>query len=227
MSTLEEADSCIKYLNRSVLEGRVIIVEKVKYCHLIFYSFAECAISPSYTSDRDRSYSPDYRRRAYSPYYRRRRSQSVSRYSSRRRSYSRDSRSYSSGCSGSPYCHRRCEHSWSRSISPRSRYRRHYSRSISPRRSSRRGFSHSHSPRDQRSRISYSRSPSPRDQRLRRSYSRNYSPRYRKYSAKVQPSKRSPSSSNSSGPIERYSRESYAHSHSASSSSSSRSRSPA
>ncbi|RZR80483.1 hypothetical protein BHM03_00006521, partial [Ensete ventricosum] len=44
MSTLEEADSCIKYLNRSVLEGRVIIVEKVKYCHLIFYSFAECAM---------------------------------------------------------------------------------------------------------------------------------------------------------------------------------------
>ncbi|RWW20503.1 hypothetical protein GW17_00015387 [Ensete ventricosum] len=30
MSTLEEADSCIKYLNRSVLEGRVVTVEKAR-----------------------------------------------------------------------------------------------------------------------------------------------------------------------------------------------------
>ena len=30
MSTVEEADHCIKYLDRSVLEGRVITVEKVK-----------------------------------------------------------------------------------------------------------------------------------------------------------------------------------------------------
>ncbi|XP_040964207.1 serine/arginine-rich splicing factor SR45a isoform X3 [Gossypium raimondii] len=29
MSTIEEAERCIKYLNRSVLEGRVITVEKV------------------------------------------------------------------------------------------------------------------------------------------------------------------------------------------------------
>ena len=29
MSTVEEANRCIKYLNRSVLEGRVIMVEKV------------------------------------------------------------------------------------------------------------------------------------------------------------------------------------------------------
>ncbi|MCI25594.1 pre-mRNA-splicing factor CWC22-like, partial [Trifolium medium] len=28
MATLEEADRCVKYLNRSVLEGRVIMVEK-------------------------------------------------------------------------------------------------------------------------------------------------------------------------------------------------------
>ncbi|KAL5991378.1 hypothetical protein ACLOJK_012286 [Asimina triloba] len=34
MSTVEEADSCIKYLNRSILEGRVITVEKNKVlCH--------------------------------------------------------------------------------------------------------------------------------------------------------------------------------------------------
>ncbi|XP_038999132.1 serine/arginine-rich splicing factor SR45a-like, partial [Hibiscus syriacus] len=30
MSTIEEAERCIKYLNRSVLEGRVITVEKAK-----------------------------------------------------------------------------------------------------------------------------------------------------------------------------------------------------
>lgn len=29
METLEEAERCVKYLNRSVLEGRVITVEKV------------------------------------------------------------------------------------------------------------------------------------------------------------------------------------------------------
>lgn len=31
MSTVEEADHCIKYLDRSILEGRVITVEKVKW----------------------------------------------------------------------------------------------------------------------------------------------------------------------------------------------------
>lgn len=31
MSTLEDADRCIKYLDRSVLEGRVITVEKVNF----------------------------------------------------------------------------------------------------------------------------------------------------------------------------------------------------
>lgn len=30
METVEEAERCIKYLNHSVLEGRVIMVEKVK-----------------------------------------------------------------------------------------------------------------------------------------------------------------------------------------------------
>jgi len=29
METVEEADRCVKHLNRSVLEGRVITVEKV------------------------------------------------------------------------------------------------------------------------------------------------------------------------------------------------------
>ena len=34
MATVKEADRCIKYLDRSVLEGRVITVEKVnsEYC---------------------------------------------------------------------------------------------------------------------------------------------------------------------------------------------------
>jgi len=37
MSSLEEADRCVKYLNRSVLEGRVITVEKVE-CFSYFFS---------------------------------------------------------------------------------------------------------------------------------------------------------------------------------------------
>lgn len=36
MSTVEEADHCIKYLDRSVLEGRVITVEKVKSSFVLF-----------------------------------------------------------------------------------------------------------------------------------------------------------------------------------------------
>lgn len=37
MSTVEEADRCIKYLDRSVLEGRVIMVEKVEYSLSLYY----------------------------------------------------------------------------------------------------------------------------------------------------------------------------------------------
>lgn len=36
MSTVKEADRCIKYLNRSVLDGRVITVEKVKSSLVLF-----------------------------------------------------------------------------------------------------------------------------------------------------------------------------------------------
>jgi len=32
METMEDAERCIKYLNRSVLEGRLITVEKVSAC---------------------------------------------------------------------------------------------------------------------------------------------------------------------------------------------------
>lgn len=43
MSTVEEADRCIKYLNRSVVEGRVITVEKVIHPFAFFF-FANCCI---------------------------------------------------------------------------------------------------------------------------------------------------------------------------------------
>jgi len=40
MATVKEADRCIKYLDRSVLEGRVITVEKVnsEYCVLVNFN---------------------------------------------------------------------------------------------------------------------------------------------------------------------------------------------
>jgi len=40
MATVKEADRCIKYLDRSVLEGRVITVEKVnsEYCLLVNFN---------------------------------------------------------------------------------------------------------------------------------------------------------------------------------------------
>jgi hypothetical protein len=39
MATLEEADRCIKYLNNSVIEGRVITVEKVNTSfHILLFS---------------------------------------------------------------------------------------------------------------------------------------------------------------------------------------------
>jgi len=37
MDTLEDADRCVKYLNRSVLEGRVITVEKVHLINDIYF----------------------------------------------------------------------------------------------------------------------------------------------------------------------------------------------
>lgn len=40
MSSVEEADQCIKYLDRSVVEGRVITVEKVK--NYAVYSLSVC-----------------------------------------------------------------------------------------------------------------------------------------------------------------------------------------
>ncbi|KAG6483376.1 hypothetical protein ZIOFF_060021 [Zingiber officinale] len=44
MSTIKEADRCIKYLDRSVLEGRVITVEKVKIAFAFFFFFLFCTM---------------------------------------------------------------------------------------------------------------------------------------------------------------------------------------
>ncbi|KAG5515166.1 hypothetical protein RHGRI_036266 [Rhododendron griersonianum] len=209
MSTVEEADRCVKYLDRSVLEGRVITVERAKrrrgrtptpgrYLGLRTvsaqrrspsYSLYSRSRSPRYSSERERTRSP-------SPCYGRYR---------RGRSYSRSSSPYSRSPvsrrdrSDSPYRSRhrqyspdnyhyrrsRCHQSAFRSISPRVRRgsRRNYSRSVSPRprRSMRRSYSPSISPR--RSRRSYSRSISPVYRRSsRRSYSRSICPVYRRSS---------------------------------------------
>ncbi|KAK9755737.1 hypothetical protein RND81_01G046700 [Saponaria officinalis] len=194
MSCLEEAERCVKYLNRSVLEGRVITVEKSrrsrgriptpgKYLGLkaargrgrsTTYS-PHSRRSSRYSSDRERSYSLYSRRdRSYSPYYTRRSYRSRSRsytpyYSSIRRSrydYSPDDR----------YYRRSSRYDYSPDGYYRRSRRRSYSRSCS------RSPSRSYSPRlRRRSRRSPSRSYSPRPRRSsRRSYSRSYSPRSRR-----------------------------------------------
>ncbi|XAR60696.1 hypothetical protein NMG60_11034172 [Bertholletia excelsa] len=147
MSTVEEADCCIKYLNRSVLEGRVITVEKAKrrrgrtptpgrYLGLRTihvqrrspsYSPYSRSRSPGYSLERDRSrsYSPYYRRRrsSYSPYYDHHRGSCSPQYG-RGRSYSRSLSPYSRSSvrrrdrSYSPYD--------SRDYSPDDRYSRRY-----------------------------------------------------------------------------------------------------
>ncbi|KAL6341597.1 hypothetical protein AAG906_032718 [Vitis piasezkii] len=201
MSTVEEANRCIKYLDRSVLEGRVITVEKArrrrgrtptpgKYLGLRTvrvrrrspsYSPYHRSRSSRYSSERDRS-----RSRSYSPYYgrgRRSYSRSHSPYSRspvgrRNGSYSPyDNRYYSPDVG---YDRRRHYRSISRSLSPRERRRL---RSYSPRERRRlRSYSPSVSPRPRRSsRRSSSRSISPRPRRTsRRSYSRSISPRPRR-----------------------------------------------
>ncbi|MQL81583.1 hypothetical protein Taro_014043 [Colocasia esculenta] len=194
MSSVAEADRCIKYLNRSVLEGRVITVEKARRRrgrtptpgkYLGVRTIHERRRSPSYTpyyrssSEGERSYTPYHDRRYLPP------SRSPSPYDGRcefspasrryRRSYSRDSWSYSRSIS--PYYRRRHPRSLSpRTASPRPR-RRSYSRSVTPARiSSRRNYSRSISPKRRSSRrYSPSRSPMPR--RSKRGPSRSVSPR--------------------------------------------------
>ncbi|XP_047084072.1 serine/arginine-rich splicing factor SR45a-like [Lolium rigidum] len=229
MATLKEAERCIKYLDSSVLEGRVITVEKAKRRrgrnptagrYLGSKSSRGRRYYPSISPvRRDRyssRYSPEWERererrscspsdRSNSPYERRR---SYSPYG-RRRSYSPYDRrrSYYSPRHGhryrsrSPYRYgRRRSHSYGRSVSP------YYSRRSSPR-DRRRGSSPSVSPC-----TSYSRSCSPVSEE-----SRSCSPRTG-YDEEVKQSR-----SRSSG--KRHSRESYAHSRSSYSRSVSRERS--
>ncbi|XP_078427600.1 uncharacterized protein LOC144700050 isoform X6 [Wolffia australiana] len=169
MGTVGEANRCIKYLDGSVLEGRVITVEKAKRSrgrtptpgrYLGVRGARDRRHSRSRSSSRERE-------RSYSPYYTRRGCRSRSRRY--RRSYSRDSASSYSRSPSADYgrrCRRRPSPSRSPSRSstpPRSSYyapkRR---RSPSPRRSrgfSRESYSHSRSSMT-RSSSEGSRSPS-------------------------------------------------------------------
>nr|GEV10787.1 serine/arginine-rich splicing factor SR45A-like isoform X1 [Tanacetum cinerariifolium] len=199
MSNVKEADRCIKYLDGSVLEGRVITVEKARrrrgrtptpgrYLGLRTargrgrsrsYSHYSRSRSPCYSSERHRS-----RSRSYSPYYssRRRRSYSRGRRSRHHsRSYSPEdcyhrrrypSRDYSPDYYRSSYRHYRDYSPEYRSS--RSRRYRSVSRSVSssPRRHYR-SVSSSLSPVRSRS-YSWSISPLPRSSR--RSYSPSVSP---------------------------------------------------
>nr|XP_027110076.1 serine/arginine-rich splicing factor SR45a-like isoform X2 [Coffea arabica] len=201
MASVKEADRCIKYLNHSVLEGRVITIEKARrrrgrtptpgrYLGLrtIHGCSRSSSRSPRYSSEtysrsrsKSRSYSPYYgrryssgrsRSRSYSPYYSRRRSYSPYYAYYRRKTYSR----LRSPCGRSPVSRRDRSYSpYHRDYSPDDRYRR---------RSLYRSISRSISPRYRRySRRSYSRSVSPRYPRhSRRSYSWSLSPLPRKSS---------------------------------------------
>ncbi|CAM0872414.1 unnamed protein product [Alopecurus aequalis] len=243
MATLKEAERCIKYLDRSVLEGRVITVEKAKRRrgrnptpgrYLGTKTSRGRRYSPSmspvrrdryssrYSPERERSYSPYSRGRPYSRHDRRR---SYSPYG-RRRSYTPSDRSnspYERRRSYSPYYRRR-------SYSPYDR-RQSYSLRNGHRYRSRSPYRY----RRQRSQ-SYDRSVSPYYSR-RRSYSRSVSP-CRSYSHSCSPvSEESMSCSRRKGYEEeskpprsrslgkRRSRESYAHSRSSYSRSVSRERS--
>uniref|UniRef100_A0A0D9VSA0 RRM domain-containing protein n=1 Tax=Leersia perrieri TaxID=77586 RepID=A0A0D9VSA0_9ORYZ len=190
MATVKEADRCIKYLDRSVLEGRVITVEKAKRRrgrtptpgkYLGTKSSRARRYSPSYSPvqrdsyrsqyspERERSFSPYGGRRSYSPYDRRR---SCSPYERRRSSPYERRQSYSPyGRSPSPYGGRR-------SYSP---YDRRGSRRRSPYHGSRHRSRSPYRYRRERS-YSYDRSVSPY-------YSRRYSPggRGRSYSCSVSP----------------------------------------
>ncbi|KAL0911801.1 hypothetical protein M5K25_019966 [Dendrobium thyrsiflorum] len=170
MGRIEEAERCIKYLDGSILDGRVITVEKAKRGrgrtptpgrYLGLRRIPPHRRSPSRSpyrsrrfsnSDRERSYSPYYYRRSPSP-YRRRRRYNPSPNTRRRYHSSLESRSrsrstspyYSSRSpSPSPRVRRRSRRSYSRSFSPA--VRTSYRRSISPRRSYRRRYSSSVSP---------------------------------------------------------------------------------
>ncbi|XAR70763.1 hypothetical protein NMG60_11027741 [Bertholletia excelsa] len=195
MSTVEEADRCIKYLDRSVLECRVITVEKARrrrgrtptpgrYLGLKTIHDISRSYSPH---SRRGSYPTSYnRRRSYSPRYGRARSFSRSRTPYSRSPDHRHDRSYSPygstyHSSDDRYYNRSSYRSVSRSISPRAR--RSYSQSV---------LTHSKKNLSSGSISSYSRSVSPRHSR--RSYSRSVSPDHRRsrksYSQSISPSPR-------------------------------------
>ncbi|CAL5353098.1 unnamed protein product [Camellia sinensis] len=223
MSTVEEANRCVKYLSRSVLEGRVIMVEKVALCSSSSPKSIQLTNQIKLIKQISDYYIRGLRRRGRTPtpgrylglrtIHVRRRSPSYSPYhTSRSPRYSSErdrSRSYS------PYCYRR------RSYSPHyNRYsRRSYSRSCSPfsrspvrrhDRSYSRYDSRYYSPEDcyyrRRCHQSVSRSISPR---VRRSYSNSVSPGPRRrssrksYSSSVSPRRRRRSYSRSISPVPR------------------------
>ncbi|KAF2283431.1 hypothetical protein GH714_004379 [Hevea brasiliensis] len=208
MSTIDEADRCIKYLDRSVLEGRVITVEKAKrrrgrtptpgrYLGLRTIRGKDSIIATQDTqlfSSSISQYSPYWRSHSRSPYY--------SSDCSRSRSYSPR---YSRHRSYSPYYSRR------RSYSPHYSRRRSYSRSPY-RRSHVSRCDRSFSPYDSRyyspddryyrryHHPSVSRSPTPPRTRRgsRRSYSSSISPRPRRSSRRSYSCSISPTSKRSS-----------------------------
>ncbi|PQP94330.1 serine/arginine-rich splicing factor SR45a-like isoform X3 [Prunus yedoensis var. nudiflora] len=222
MENVDEADRCIKYLDRSVLEGRVITVERARRRrgrtptpgrYLGLRTIRVRRRTPSYSPPRrSPTYSP-YRRscsqsphssdrsrsRSYSPHYRSRRSYSPD--YSRHRYYSRSRTPHSRSpvrqhaLGYSPYD--------SREYSPDDSYygRRHRYREYSPddsyygRRHRYRSVSPSVSPRARRRSRSYSPSISPRPRRsYKRSYSPSVSPRPRRTSRRsYSPYPRSPS----------------------------------
>lgn len=59
MSSLDEANRCIKYLNRSVLEGRVITVEKV-YVRHYFFCFCPLPLSRLLSYQRRSAFPKDW-----------------------------------------------------------------------------------------------------------------------------------------------------------------------
>ncbi|KAG5603047.1 hypothetical protein H5410_034417, partial [Solanum commersonii] len=200
MSSVEEADRCIKSLNRSVLEGRVITVEKVEFIEYLlnyFESYArrrrgrtptpgkylglrtvrvrrESRNYPPHSRSRSPCYSSESyrsRSRSYSPYYRQEH-RSYSYYRGRQRSHSSYYNRHHcySESPYSPYYSR--GRSYSRSLSPYSRRDRSYSPDD---RYYRRSRYHDYSPDNHRRDRSYS----PDDRYYRRSRYRDYSPESR------------------------------------------------
>lgn len=61
MEHLEDAERCIKYLNRSTLEGRIITVEKVSICRVLVFRTSCCQpLSPNLNVTVAASPEPDF-----------------------------------------------------------------------------------------------------------------------------------------------------------------------